>query len=84
MNTGTKIEQRLGERPTTDWPHLRSIPWASNIPDTVNDTYPVKLADRCLAPLRGATQQLIETDAWTDSQTLEGVHGVLWNSWGKN
>ena len=26
-NAGTKMEQRLKERPSSDWPNLGSIPW---------------------------------------------------------
>jgi hypothetical protein len=29
---GTKMEQRLREWPTNDWPNLRPIPWASTSP----------------------------------------------------
>ena len=31
-NTGTKMEQRLKEWWTRDWPNLRSIPWAGTKP----------------------------------------------------
>jgi hypothetical protein len=32
-------------------------------------------------PLRGSTEQLIETDAETHSQTLDQAQEVLWKSW---
>jgi hypothetical protein len=41
-------------------------------------------ADRTLSALRGSTQKLLETDAETHSQTLEGAQGLLWKSQGKD
>ena len=31
-NAGTKMEQRLNEWPTNNWPNLSPIPWASTSP----------------------------------------------------
>jgi hypothetical protein len=35
---GIKMEQRLKEKPTNDWPNLRPIPWREPTTDTINDT----------------------------------------------
>jgi hypothetical protein len=82
---GTKMEQRLGEWLTNDWPDLRPIPWARTNPWHYW-WYSVILVDRSLASLSserlppGAT----DTDAETHSQALDRTQDVFWKSWGKD
>lgn len=47
-------------------------------------SYVCRLAPIINCPLRGSTQQLIETDEETHSQTSDIILGVLWMSWVKN
>lgn len=60
-NAGTKMEQRLKNGPTSDWPNLGSILWAGT------NLWPyywcsVVLAGRSLACLRGSTHHPTETE----------------------
>ena len=47
--------------------------------DTINDIlFYLQTGTKHNCPLRGFTEQLMETDEETYSQTLSGVWGILW------
>ena len=62
------MEEKLREWPTNNWPNLRPIPWASQTPDTINDTL-LCLQTEASPSLRGVTQQLTQKDTDTHSET---------------
>jgi hypothetical protein len=72
-NEGTKLKKKLKERPSREWPSLRSIPWAGPNPETIIDAMFVGTADRSLPRLFSERpyQQLTGIDAETYSQPLD-------------
>jgi hypothetical protein len=60
------MEQRLREWPTNNWPNLRPIPWASS-----NPCYNETLLYLQIGAVLWATLQLTETEAETQSKTLD-------------
>jgi hypothetical protein len=73
------MDKRMREWITNNWPKLRTTPWQALISGTSNDTllcFKTGIYHNC--PLRDSTQQLTETDAHSQSETLDRAQGLSW------